>query len=159
MNEEILRLKREFRKKWPFDKVAEIKRFLKIEGDLDVMEYLCDQVILECEIMKLVRGYSANMIAGPLLGSGCKKAFPWGRAVKSAKFTITATTNDGFETVSVKVESEGHSDLLTLRICACEYFMNMTAKLSNLSYDMALSQLCSGSRQYDNKVITLPGRA
>lgn len=81
MNEEILRLKREFREKWSFEKVAEIKQILKIERDMEIMEYLCDEVILECEIAKLARGYSANMVPGALLGSGCKKAYPWGLRV------------------------------------------------------------------------------
>lgn len=79
MNKEILELKQQFREKWPFEKVAEIKRILKVEGKLNVMEYLCDELMLECEIAKLARGYNANMIPGPLLGSGCKKVYPWGQ--------------------------------------------------------------------------------
>lgn len=76
----------------------------------------------------------------------------------SAKFIITATASGDFQTVSVKLESEGDSDLYTLRMCACEYFMNMTAKASRVGYDEALCQLCKGSKQYYNKVISLPER-
>jgi len=83
MDPEILRLKREFREKWSFQKQAEVKRLLKAEGKLDVTEYLFDQLLMECEIAKLARvGYSANMVEGPLLGDGCKIVFPWGREGK-----------------------------------------------------------------------------
>ena len=51
----------------------------KCLGDLNVMEYLVGKLVLECEVAKLARNYTTNMVAGPLLGGGCKVARPWGR--------------------------------------------------------------------------------
>lgn len=76
MDSEILRLKREFREKWPREKAREIKALMKRDVELDMMGYLCDRLFLECAIAKLARGEHANVVGGPLLGSGCKFAYP-----------------------------------------------------------------------------------
>ncbi len=40
-------------------------------------------------------------------------------------------------------------------MCACEYFMNMTAEKSGLGFDEALCKLCEGAHKYDNKILRL----
>ena len=40
-------------------------------------------------------------------------------------------------------------------MCACEYFMSMTAEKSGLPFDEALCKLCEGAHRYDNKILRL----
>ena len=56
---------------------------------------------------------------------------------------------------SVVVESDDPEFLSWM--CACEYFMSMTAEKSGLPFDEALCKLCEGAHEYENKILRLRG--
>lgn len=55
---------------------------------------------------------------------------------------------------TVVVESNGAEFISWM--CACEYFMMMTAERSGLGFDDALCQLCEGAHKYVTKILRLP---
>ena len=77
--EVIKQLKADFRQKWPVAVEREIRLLNKRLHELNEMDYLMGKTTLEGEIAMRARSYTANMVAGPLLGDGCKLARPWGR--------------------------------------------------------------------------------
>jgi len=75
----------------------------------------------------------------------------------SATFIITVEMKQGRRT-QVTIESKGDTYVWGLWRFACEYFMNMVIKKSRLKADFILDQLCTGCKEYEDKVISLPGR-
>lgn len=73
-----------------------------------------------------------------------------------AQFRISVVKGRPTESdVSVSVES---SDAEFIHwMCACEYFMSMTAEKSGKDFDEALWLLCEGAHKYDNKILRLHG--
>ncbi len=83
---EILRLKAEFRVKYPFDVAKRLSRLsaernvwsmigLKPDEFEQVMDFYLDKNLLQDEIAHIAIPGVQNVMDGPLLGSGCKRVY------------------------------------------------------------------------------------
>lgn len=74
-----------------------------------------------------------------------------------AQFRISVIPGQPRESGAMIIVESNKAEFVSW-MCACEYFMTMTAQKSGLGFDEALSKLCEGAHTYVSKILRLDNR-